>query len=42
MQASDDGLGTWQDVDLTPKMMVVIEDDGTASNRTYRLIQKDE
>ena len=42
LQASDDGLGTWQDVDLTPKMMVVIEDDGTASNRTYRLIQKDE
>ena len=42
LQASDDGLGTWQDVDLTPKMMVVIEDGGTVPNRTYRLIKKEE
>ena len=42
LQASDDGLGTWQDVDLTPKMMVVIEDEGTVSNRIYRLIKKEE
>ena len=42
LQASDDGLGTWQDVDLTPKMRIVIEDEGAVPNRTYRLIQKDQ
>lgn len=42
LQASDDGLGTWQDVDLTPRMMIVVEDDGAAPNRTYRLIKKEE
>ncbi len=42
LQASDDGLESWQDVDVTPRMVVVVEDDGAASNRTYRLIKKDE
>ena len=42
LQASDDGLGTWHDVDLTPKMRIVIEDEGAVPNRTYRLIQKDQ
>jgi hypothetical protein len=41
LQASDDGLESWQDVDVTPRMVVVVEDDGAASNRTYRLIKKD-
>ncbi len=42
LQASDDGLESWQDVDVTPRMVVVVEDDGAATNRTYRLIKKDE
>ena len=42
LQASDDGLESWQDVDVTPRMVVVVEDDGAASNRVYRLIKKDE
>ena len=42
LQASDDGLESWQDVDVTTRMVVVVEDDGVASNRVYRLIKKDE
>ena len=42
LQASDDGLESWQDVDVTPRMVVVVEDDGAATNRVYRLIKKDE
>ena len=42
LQASDDGLESWQDVDVTPRMVVVVEDDAAASNRVYRLIKKDE
>ena len=42
LQASDDGLESWQDVDVTPRIVVVVEDDGAASNRVYRLIKKDE
>ena len=42
LQASDDGLESWQDVDVTPRMVVVVEDDGAATNRFYRLIKKDE
>ena len=42
LQASDDGLESWQDVDVTPRMVVVVEDDAAASIRVYRLIKKDE
>ncbi|HPT15818.1 MAG TPA: hypothetical protein PK388_00900 [Kiritimatiellia bacterium] len=42
LQASDDGLESWLDVDVTPRMVVVVEDAGAATNRTYRLIKKDE
>ena len=41
LQFSDDGLGTWQDADLTPRKVIVVEDDGNAPNRSYRLIKKD-
>jgi len=37
LEASDDGLETWGAVDLTPKKVIVIEDDGASTNRTYRL-----
>ena len=42
VQYSDDGLGTWTDLDVTPRMKVVVEDDGGAASRVYRLIKKDE
>ena len=42
VQYSDDGLESWQDADLTPRMTIVVEDDGVATNRFYRLIKKDE
>ena len=42
VQFSDDGLGTWTDLDVTPRMRIVVEDAGGASNRVYRLIKKDE
>ncbi len=42
LEASDGGLTNWFEVDLTPKRMIVIEDDGASSNRTYRLIKRDD
>lgn len=42
VQYSDGGPGNWQDLDVTPRRMIVVEDDGVASNREYRLIKKDE
>ena len=42
VQYSDDGLENWQDVDVTPRVRIVVEDDGGASYRVYRLIKKDE
>ena len=42
VQYSDDGLESWQDADLTPRMTIVVEDDGLATNRFYRLIKKAE
>lgn len=42
VQYSDGGPGNWQDLDVTPRMTIVAEDDGVASNREYRLIKKDE
>lgn len=42
VQYSDGGSGNWQDLDVTPRRMIVVEDDGVASNREYRLIKKAE
>lgn len=42
LQASDDGLQTWADVDVTPRKVIVIEDDGDSPTRAYRLIKKDD
>lgn len=41
VQYSDDGLGTWTDLDATPARMIMVEDDGASSNRTYRLRKGD-
>ena len=42
VQYSDGGPGNWQDLDVTPRMTIVVEDTGDATNRVYRLIRKDE
>lgn len=42
LEASDGGPGNWSAVDLTPKKVMVVEDDGVSSNRVYRLIKKEE
>lgn len=42
VQYSDGGPGNWQDLDVTPRRVIVVEDDGVASNREYRLIKKAE
>lgn len=41
VQYSDDGLGTWTNLDATPVRMIMVEDDGASLNRTYRLRQVD-
>lgn len=41
LEASDDGLSTWSAVDITPVKVIVIEDDGEATNRAYRLRKMD-
>ncbi|MGI6599754.1 MAG: hypothetical protein ACOX3F_08685 [Kiritimatiellia bacterium] len=42
VQYSDGGPGNWQDLDVTPRMTIVVEDTGDATNRVYWLIRKDE
>ena len=42
VQYSDDGLESWADLDVTPRKVIVVEDDGAATNRFYRLIKKEE
>ena len=42
VQYSDGGPGNWQDLDVAPRRVIVVEDDGVASNREYRLIKKNE
>ena len=37
LEASDDGLQTWSEVDAMPRKVIVIEDGGSAPNRAYRL-----
>ena len=37
LEASDDGLETWNAVDATPVKVIVIEDEADAPNRAYRL-----
>ncbi len=37
LEASDDGLQNWGAVDITPKNVIVIEDDSVSPNRAYRL-----
>ncbi len=42
LEATDDlESGPWSAVDLTPRKMIVIEDDGAESNRVYRLRKVD-
>ena len=41
LEASDDGLQTWGEVDVTPKKVIVIEDDGDSPTRAYRLRKVD-
>ena len=37
LEYSDDGLGTWTNLDAMPRKVIVVEDGGTATNRAYRL-----
>lgn len=41
LEASDDGLQNWSAVDVTPAKVILIEDDGAATNRAYRLRKVD-
>ena len=41
LEASDDGLQTWGDVDVTPNKVIVIEDDSDSPTRAYRLRKVD-
>ena len=41
LEASDDGLETWNPVDVTPVKVIVIEDDSDSPNRAYRLRKVD-
>ncbi len=41
LEASDDGLQTWSEVNAMPLKVIVIEDDGDAPNRAYRLRKVD-
>ena len=41
LEASDDGLETWDAVDATPVKVIWIEDDGASANRMYRLRKVD-
>ena len=41
LEASDDGLQNWEEVDVTPVKVIVIEDDSVSSNRVYRLRKVD-
>ena len=41
LEASDDGLQTWGAVDVTPKKVIVIEDDSDSPTRAYRLRKVD-
>ena len=41
LEASDDGLHTWTNVDVTPMKVIVIEDDSDSTNRAYRLRKLD-
>ena len=41
LEASDDGLETWDAVDATPVKVIWIEDDGASANRVYRLRKVD-
>jgi len=41
LEASDDGLKTWTAVDAMPVRVIWIEDEGTSSNREYRLRKAD-
>ena len=41
LEASDDGLQSWGAVDLTPRKIIVIEDDGAPTSRVYRLRKAD-
>jgi hypothetical protein len=41
LEASDDGLSNWSEVDVTPMKVIVIQDDTVSSNRAYRLRKVD-
>lgn len=41
LEASDDGLQTWSEVDSTPVKIIRIEDSSGSSNRVYRLRKRD-
>ncbi len=37
VEYSDDGMGSWQELDATPRMTIVVEDPGAPTSRFYRL-----
>ncbi len=41
LEASDDGLQNWGEVDITPVKVIVIEDNSDSPNRAYRLRKVD-
>ena len=41
VEYSDDGLGSWTNLDATPVRMILVEDENAPSNRVYRLRKTD-